>query len=138
MEAGGPGSNWTVCFTGLKNIVTKEEVRGGAAGVRRGEEGSGGFDFRGAGGPSRPPPARRPRPAARPRGPGRGLSAGAGARRGRPSQSLAREPASPPPAGIDPVQHGALRGWDGTPLPLAPRYLTGSWGLCGEGTEGRG
>jgi hypothetical protein len=32
MEAGGPSSNWTVCFTGLKNIVTKEEVRGSRQG----------------------------------------------------------------------------------------------------------
>ena len=29
----------------IENIVTKEEVRGGSAGARRGGAGSGGFDF---------------------------------------------------------------------------------------------
>lgn len=44
MEAGGPGSNWTVCFTGLKNIVTKAEVRE-LGRVRSAGEGTGGSDF---------------------------------------------------------------------------------------------
>lgn len=83
MEAGGAGSNWTVCFTGLKNIVTKEEVRGGAAGVRRGEERSGGFHFRGA---EPQPPAPRPGGPAPRHAPEGGGGAWAPAGRGRRSR----------------------------------------------------
>lgn len=99
MEAGGPGSNWTVCFTGLKNIVTKEEVRGGAAGVRRGEEGSGGFDFRGSE-PQPPAPGPAAPPSGTPTSPWEGPVRGGGGA-GAPGETLPEPargacPRSPP------------------------------------------
>lgn len=117
MEAGGPGSNWTVCFTGLKNIVTKEEVRGGAAGVRRGEEGSGGFDLRGAR-PQPPAPGRAAQPSGTP------TSAWEGRGPGRPSQSLPRGSRGRSANGVTPHRAPGFEALGRAPSRPPPRPFT--------------